>query len=147
MKKLITLSCLTLFIALAFQNCRKTKNEDPCKDQVSFKTDFAMYIRDKYSKAKNGDTLIEIKDGDTCLADYIKFVAKDNIPYANIYDSVRWVIGNTQNTSVQKEFQLLFALVEYNIPISLTGYKKKRDNLNCFPNVPAVQTLTKTISV
>ena len=147
MKKPIIIIGLILFIGLTIQSCKKHCEEDPCKNQVPFKTDFGIYIKDKYSKAKDGDTLIEINDGDTCLADYIKFVAKDNVQFTNSYDSVRWVVGNSQNTSNLREYQLLFGLVEYNIPVSLTGYRKKQNNLNCFPNDPFEQTLTKKISV
>ena len=141
-KTLFAVSLIPLLVA----QCTK-HNEDPCKDQVPFKTDFGIYIKDKYSKAKDGDTLIEIKDGDTCLADYIKFISKSNIAYTDIYDSVKWEIGNAQNTSKLRDYQLLFGLVEYNISISLTGYKKKLNNYNCFPNDPTVQTITKIISV
>ncbi|TAE15585.1 MAG: hypothetical protein EAZ47_05735 [Bacteroidetes bacterium] len=139
------ISCL-FFITVGV-SCKKRAEEDPCAKFKPFKTDFTMKIREQYSRAKGGDTLIEIQEGDTISDGYIQFAAIDNIPYTDIYDSVRWLIGNAQNSFTTRNIQLYFRVNEFNMPISLTGYKKKITHLNCFPNDPSFQTVTKTISV
>ena len=141
-KKILLVTLISILVAT---QCKK-KDENLCKDQVPFKTDFGIFIKTKYSRAQNGDTIIEIKNGDTCLTDYINFIAKENQRYTVSYDSVKWVVGNAQNTSNLQEYQSTFSFREYNIPVSLTGYKR-RNFLNCFPLVEDVQTVTKTFSV
>lgn len=145
MKTKILLSVLMLsFISL---QCKKHKENDPCKDQKPFKTDFKMFSKDRWSKSPTGDTLIEINDGDTCIGGFVYFKAIENGNYSNSYDSVNWIFGNPLNTSKLREAQLVFGIQEFNIPISLTGYKRKTSVVECFPNVATTQTVIKKLSV
>lgn len=145
MKTKIFLSVLML--SLISLQCKKHKEEDPCKDQKPFKTDFKMFSKVRWSKSPTGDTLIEIKDGDTCIGGYVYFKAIENVEYSSSYDSVNWIFGNPLNSSKLRETQLVFGIQDFNIPISLTGYKRKTYGTECFPNVATTQTITKKISV
>jgi hypothetical protein len=139
---ILLLSFIVLFIS-----CKKRAEEDPCAKFKPFKTDFDIFMPLKYSKAKAGDTLIAVNSGDTVAGGYIRFIAKDNIPYTDIYDSVRWVIGNPLNTFTTRDVQTVLPAGVENITVKLTGYKKKITHLNCFPNDPSVDIEEKSFTV
>jgi hypothetical protein len=140
------LFCAVFLIALTGVQCKKQSENSPCAGQLPYKADFGIYIRAPFSSAPSGDTLIELKDNGFCLGGYVNFSVKTGTTFLSSFDSLRWVVGNTQNTSTQREYQLLFNLPETDIDVQLTGYKKASP-LNCFPSVPDVQTVRKTFSV
>lgn len=139
-------SFVLLVLAVLGLQCKKQQTDAPCNGQLPFKTDFGIYQRMPYSKAFNGDTLIELKDGDISLGGYIKFAVKTGTTFSSSFDSLRWMVGNSQNVSTQNEYQLAFGQPESNIQVQLTGYKRSSP-LNCFPDVPNVQIVKKTISI
>jgi hypothetical protein len=135
-----------LITAMLSLNCKKQEQSAPCNGQLPFKTDFGIYIKALYSPAVSHDTLIELNDKDTCLGGYLNFVVKESPLYNTSFDSLRWIVGNSQNTSTQRAYQLAFGMPETGIEVQLTGYKRNTA-LNCFPGVPDIQTVKKTFSV
>lgn len=123
---------LFISVVLLSAKCRKEPGIiiDPCKDKTAFKADFVI-------EEKVGDTSYIT---DKALAPgYIYFKAK------GVYDSVRWYIGGTQNTSTKKSHVLYFEQPEDNIEVTFIGYKKP--DMQCFPNDKATDTMHKTLHI
>ena len=122
----------TMLVLLA-SNCRDKPDvipPNPCIDKIAFKADFTI-------EEKVSDTSYIT---DKALAPGIVFFKAKGI-----YDSVRWYIGGTQNTSTARNYALYFNQGEADIPVTFIGYKKP--NLVCFPNDKAADTVRKTFSV
>lgn len=129
----ITFFAGTLIIILLAGSCRRNPQEvpvDPCKDRTSFKAAFTI-------EEKVGDTSYVT---DKALAPgYVFFKAK------GAYDSIRWYIGGTQNTSTNTNHVLYFQNPEGPVDVTFIGYKKP--DINCFPNDKATDTMRQTITI
>lgn len=124
----------TILLSIIFisAKCRRDNDlpYDPCKDKLAFKADFTI-------EEKIGDT--SVVTNKALAPGYVFFKAKGE------YDSVRWFIGGSQNTSTRLNHVLYFQQAEGDVEVTMIGYRKP--NTQCFPNDKAVDTLKKTITI
>jgi len=128
----LQLTAILLSIILISAKCSRDDDLpfDACKDKVAFKADFTI-------EEKIGDT--SFITNRALAPGYLFFKAKGE------YDSVRWFIGDPQNTSTRFNHVLYFEQAEGNVQVTFIGYRKPKTQ--CFPNEKTIDTLKKTVTI